>query len=584
MMMRLLMKKENEIKMKRNKCVLAVCLFLLTLPTFSFEAKELFERRGRSAQELIPAGHWMYDALMAISLESRALNFADSAPLSIAELLTYLNEVDYEALSEAGRAQYDRIHHFIGEKRFSIGADILSLSVEPNLNLSGFYKTNDNIDWVYDRYSRKPVFDAPMVISCADYFAMDMEISLGSSRGASLQNDNYSNIPYLVKNMDVNFPYTAYFNTGYKFTEKTGIAFQIQQGSQSIGRTLGGSIIWSDHLTGTTQAKLSVYNPVLKYTASVSEFNVDKYMYMHNVEARLFKKFTLGVQEGILVYAPLELRFMNPWTIFHGFAPWRDYGDELGKRTDDDPESHTCAYLGIKAEFTPIKYLRLYGLFAMTQYATPYEKENWPDSLQPNGLGGQWGAESYIPFKSGYLHFGLEASYTQPYLYIKESPNWSLVRTYSENMGDHAVFYEWIGSPNGPDTISAQLTGGYEVPAKFSVDATYLFMARGEMSGTGVFDKMNADGTNWGGQVTEQSGIKDWCYPTNTTERDYTTPHGIPEYVHRLSVLGTWYAKPWLKLSAQPAYVMIFNRNHTSGNFAGGFEIALSVECSFIRF
>ena len=584
MMMRLLMKKENEIKMKRNKCVLAACLFLLTLPTFSFEAKELFERRGRSAQELIPAGHWMYDALMAISLESRALNFADSAPLSIAELLTYLDEVDYEALSEAGRAQYDRIHHFIGEKRFSIGADILSLSVEPNLNLSGFYKTNDNIDWVYDRHSRKPVFDAPMVISCADYFAMDMEISLGSSRGASLQNDNYSNIPYLVKNMDVNFPYTAYFNTGYKFTEKTGIAFQIQQGSQSIGRTLGGSIIWSDHLTGTTQAKLSVYNPVLKYTASVSEFNVDKYMYMHNVEARLFKKFTLGVQEGILVYAPLELRFMNPWTIFHGFAPWRDYGDELGKRTDDDPESHTCAYLGIKAEFTPIKYLRLYGLFAMTQYATPYEKENWPDSLQPNGLGGQWGAESYIPFKSGYLHFGLEASYTQPYLYIKESPNWSLVRTYSENMGDHAVFYEWIGSPNGPDTISAQLTGGYEVPAKFSVDATYLFMARGEMSGTGVFDKMNADGTNWGGQVTEQSGIKDWCYPTNTTERDYTTPHGIPEYVHRLSVLGTWYAKPWLKLSAQPAYVMIFNRNHTSGNFAGGFEIALSVECSFIRF
>ena len=578
------MKKENEIKMKRNKCVLAACLFLLTLPTFSFEAKELFERRGRSAQELIPAGHWMYDALMAISLESRALNFADSAPLSIAELLTYLDEVDYEALSEAGRAQYDRIHHFIGEKRFSIGADILSLSVEPNLNLSGFYKTNDNIDWVYDRHSRKPVFDAPMVISCADYFAMDMEISLGSSRGASLQNDNYSNIPYLVKNMDVNFPYTAYFNTGYKFTEKTGIAFQIQQGSQSIGRTLGGSIIWSDHLTGTTQAKLSVYNPVLKYTASVSEFNVDKYMYMHNVEARLFKKFTLGVQEGILVYAPLELRFMNPWTIFHGFAPWRDYGDELGKRTDDDPESHTCAYLGIKAEFTPIKYLRLYGLFAMTQYATPYEKENWPDSLQPNGLGGQWGAESYIPFKSGYLHFGLEASYTQPYLYIKESPNWSLVRTYSENMGDHAVFYEWIGSPNGPDTISAQLTGGYEVPAKFSVDATYLFMARGEMSGTGVFDKMNADGTNWGGQVTEQSGIKDWCYPTNTTERDYTTPHGIPEYVHRLSVLGTWYAKPWLKLSAQPAYVMIFNRNHTSGNFAGGFEIALSVECSFIRF
>ena len=569
--------------MHAAKIILALSLFLLAFPSFSFDAKELFERRSRSAQELIPSGHWIYDSLMAISLEARILNFADSAPLSIQELTTYLNEINYESLSDAGRAQYDRIYSYIGERRFSIGADLLSLNVEPEINLEGFYKTNENIDWVYDRYSRKPVFDCPLVISCADYFAMDMEISLGSSKGASLQHDNYSNIPYRVKNMDVNFPYNAYFNTGYKFTEKTGIALQIQQGSQSIGRTLGGSIIWSDHLTGTTQVKLSAYSPILKYTASISQFNVDKYMYMHNIEARILRKFTLGVQEGILVYAPLELRYMNPWTIFHGFAPWRDYGDEMGKRTESDPESHTCAYLGIKMEFTPVKYLRLYGLFAMTQYATPYEKANWPDSLQPNGLGGQWGAESYVPFKDGYLHFGLEASYTQPYLYIKESPNWSLVRTYSENMGDHAIFYEWIGSPNGPDTISAQLTGGYSVPAKFSIDGTYLFMARGEMSGTGVFDSMNANGTKWGGQVTEQSGVKDWCYPENTTERDYSTPHGIPEYVHRISVLGSWQARPWLKLSLQPAYVMIFNRGHKSGEFAGGFEIALAVKCSFIR-
>ncbi|MBQ7538243.1 MAG: hypothetical protein IJT42_04690, partial [Treponema sp.] len=415
----------------KTKKIILIALFnlsLLSLPLFS-EKSSLFERRSRSAQELVPSGHWIYDAMMALSLENRALNFADSAPLSIQELRTYLDEVDYDSLSEAGRSQYDRIERYVADRRFALGSDLISISLEPKFNVSAFYKSNDDIDWVYDRYSREPVFDAPFVISCADYFAMDMEISLGSSKGASLKNDNYSNIPYQTKNMDVNFPYSAYFNTGYKFSEKTGVAFQIQQGSQSIGRTLGGSIIWSDHLTGTTQAKLSAYSPNVKYTATISEFNVDKYMYMHNVEARLFKKFTLGVQEGILVYAPMELRFMNPWTIFHGFSPWRDYGDESGDRSSDDPESHTCAYLGIKAEFTPVKYLRLYGLFAMTQYATPYEKSNWPDSLQPDGLGGQWGAESYIPFREGYLHFGLEASYTQPYLYIKESPNWSLVRT-----------------------------------------------------------------------------------------------------------------------------------------------------------
>ena len=570
------------LEIMKTKKIILIALFnlsLLSLPLFS-EKNSLFERRSRSAQELVPSGHWIYDAMMALSLENRALNFADSAPLSIQELRTYLDEVDYDSLSEAGRSQYDRIERYVADRRFALGSDLISISLEPKFNVSAFYKSNDDIDWVYDRYSREPVFDAPFVISCADYFAMDMEISLGSSKGASLKNDNYSNIPYQTKNMDVNFPYSAYFNTGYKFSEKTGVAFQIQQGSQSIGRTLGGSIIWSDHLTGTTQAKLSAYSPNVKYTATISEFNVDKYMYMHNVEARLFKKFTLGVQEGILVYAPMELRFMNPWTIFHGFAPWRDYGDESGERSSDDPESHTCAYLGIKAEFTPVKYLRLYGLFAMTQYATPYEKSNWPDSLQPDGLGGQWGAESYIPFREGYLHFGLEASYTQPYLYIKESPNWSLVRTYSENMGDHAIFYEWIGSPNGPDTISAQLTGGYEKPGRYSIEGNYLFMARGEMSGSNVFENIL-----WGGQATEQgTTTAGWCYPTSVSQRDYSTPHGTPEYVNRISVRGTWYAMDAVKFILQPAYVAIFNLNNQSGEKAFGFEIAAAVSINLIKF
>ena len=80
--------------MHAAKIILALSLFLLAFPSFSFDAKELFERRSRSAQELIPSGHWIYDSLMAISLEARILNFADSAPLSIQELTTYLNDIN----------------------------------------------------------------------------------------------------------------------------------------------------------------------------------------------------------------------------------------------------------------------------------------------------------------------------------------------------------------------------------------------------------------------------------------------------------------------------------------------------------
>ena len=571
--------------MIKRRLIGTALLVLAMSAAFSFSAQELFERRGRSAQELVLSGHWIYDALMALSMENRTLNFADSAPLSIQELQQYLKEIDYDALSDAGKTQYDRILAYFDEKMFSFGTDLLALSAEPAISLAGFYKTEDDIEWVYDRYSRKPFFDAPVTFSLGDYVSMGAEMSLGSTKSSAQKPDVYATFPYDFDNVDVNFPYASFFNAGTKLTENTGVAFQIVQGSQSIGRTLGGSIIWSDHLTGTTTAKLSAYSPYLKYTATVSQFNVDKYMYMHGFDVRIFKKFTFSAMEGMLVNAPLELRFLNPWTIFHGMAPWRDYGDDDGVRIDDDPESHTCAYLGIKAEYTPVRYLRLYGLFAMTQYATPYEKINWPNSNQPDGMGGQWGAESYIPFKDGYLHFGLEASYTQPFLYIKESPNWSLVRTYSENMGDKQVFYEWIGSPYGPDTISGHLTAGYEKPGAFSLDVTYLFMARGELSGTRTLDAIA-----WGGQATDQSLTSGWVYPNPDEQTDarsrkrWSTPYGIPEYVNRISVLGSWYAKPWLKVSAQPAYVVVYNAGHESGTFRHGFEIALALECSFIRF
>src|SRR5574344_2617000 len=107
--------------------------------------------------------------------------------------------------------------------------------------------------------------------------------------------------------------------------------------------------------------------------------------------------------------------------------------------------------------------------------------KNWPDNDTPNGLGGQLGTELYIPCGEGYVHACLEGYYADPFLYIKEDPNWSLVRTYSENINGKNVFYEWVGSPFGPDTIAGELSAGYEVPQKFSVDAKYLYMCRGEM-------------------------------------------------------------------------------------------------------
>lgn len=538
---------------------------------------------ARGAQENVESGHWIYDSLTALSLESKTLNFSGTAPLSIQQVRLILDEFDYDSLSESGRADYDRIVRYCDYEPLGlVFSDIVTLGVEPEINIEGFYKTNSDIDWVYDRYSRSPLIDTPVSIAVSDYATFKMDVHLSQNKGASLHNYNYTNILYNADDFDINFPDWGYLSAGKMLTQKTGFRFDIGSGTHSVGRTLTGSMIWSDYLTGTSYARLELFSPNFKYTGGVTQFNVDKYFYHHQMDIRLFKKFQVSFIEGLLVNSSMELRYLNPWTIFHGFAAWRDYEPD-----DDDPESHTCDYFGINMQFTPVKNTRFYGLFAMTQYQTPYEKSNYGDSPTPNGLGFQGGNETYIPYKGGRFHFALEGSYADPYLYIKESPNWSMVRTYSDNMGDKAIFYEWLGSPFGPDTISAELTFGYEVPDKWSLDLIYLYMARGEQSGTSVFDSIN-----WGGQKTSfdtdesNDDLKNWAYPNKKYQpdweekRDALCPTGTPEFVNRVSLRGSYRFNKHVKAVFQPSYVVILNHNHEHGETATGLEIAGALNIS----
>lgn len=575
-------KKEVDIDMKK---------IIVFLSAFFAFAGILF---ARTAQELVPAGHWIYDSVENLSLEAGIANFADNEPMTIEELRLYLDEIDVSALSEASQAEYQKIQNYFDYKPLGINSDLISLGVEPSVSIEGFYKSNDDFDWVYDRYEREPVIKAPFTFTVADYAAMSMDLFFGMNKNTMLKDNRYTNIPVSEDDIDINFPDTGYFSAGHKITEKTGVSFQLGKGARNIGRSLTGSMIWSEYLTGVSYGQINLYSPDLKYTGVVSQFNVDRYMYLHQLDARFFKKFTFTVLEGIFVNAPMELRYLNPWTIFHGMAPWRDYDD-----SDYDSESHTCAYLGLKFQFVPLKNLKFYGDFAMTQYQTPFENNNYSDNVTPNGMGGQLGGKYYVPLQKGRLTFALEGSYAQPYLYIKESPNWSLVRTYVENMGEKKYpFYEWIGSPFGPDTISGELSVGYEVPEKWSLNLVYLFMARGEMSGKNVFTSMvESNGKySWGGLYTGTDYPSSWCYPTHDDEtsryssifpekdgkelQSLVTPTGTPEYVNRVSLKGIYRFSKNVEFAFQPSYVVIFNHNHEHGETACGFEIAGAMNLS----
>lgn len=549
---------------------------------------------SRSEQDLINAGSPLYDEICFISSESGIANFADNEPISIQEAKVYLSEIDVSTLSDGAKKSYEEIMAFFEEGNLGFKSDLLNFGVETQINTSLFYKTNEEVDWVYDRFERKPFLSIPVCLSVSDFISMRMELAVAQNKNASLQDDNYSNIPYKADLFDINFPDIGYFSSGKMLGKKTGINFRIGKGSRNVGRSLSGSVIQSDHLTGISYAELNLFSPSIRYNANISEFGVDRYYYTHQLDLRFFKKFTFTVIESMFVNAPLELRFMNPFTIYHGMTPWRDYDG-----TKYDSESHTCAYLGLKFQYVPVSNLRLYGLYAMTQFQTAYERENWPNDTTPNGIGLQGGAEYFKAFKDGRFQFVLEGSYTDPYLYIKESPNWSLVHTFAENMGDvENPFYEWIGSPNGPDTVSAEAKIGYKVPQKYAVDLIYLFMAKGEMSSDNVFKNWTDSTTGkyaWGGVYTH-NGVEenldktDWAYPDSSLQgkdeakrrQNLVTPSGIPEYVNRLSVRASYYLKDNICVLVQPSLVFIQNLNHNTEKNAFGFEMVAS--CSIKLF
>ena len=550
-----------------------------------FFSASVLHAAPRGKQELVESGHWIYDAVTAISLEAGVRNFADTAPLTISELLMYLDEIDYDTLSKAGKRQWNRIHDYCTEETLTRSSDLFALSFDPSVNIEGYYKTESKIDWVYDRYSRNHLIELPVVMSIADYLTLGTEFHLGDNKGSMLHDDHYANIPTSGGEVDVNFPDYGYLSTGYKFTDSCGFTFQLGMGEQSIGRTQTGSIILSDYMTGASYGKYALYTPDFKYTYNALQLGVDKYMYYHLIDVRLFKKLTVSIMEATLTNAGFELRYANPLTVFHGMAPWRDYGDS---------DAHNAEFMGLKLDFALSRYLRLYGMFAMNQYQVPYERSNFSDDCTPNSLGGQLGLESYIPAGEGYVHFGLEGYYAQPTLYIKESPDWSFFRTYTDNIGDNAVFYEWTGNPFGPDTVAGELSIGYEKPSDWSLDLVYLFLCQGENADKNIFyDKKSktwyssTDGDN--AKIAKTSGggtLPDsWPYPTsaNGISQYLETPTGTPRYTNRVSLRGKWQANRWLSFTFQPAYVIIFNYEHKTDNVKQGLECALAVTCRFSK-
>ena len=541
------------------KRFLTVVFLALVCSVAAFSAP----RRG---SDLVPSGHWLYDAISDIEIDFGRWNFVDHTPLTVMELRGMLEEIPVEKLSEAGRAQYFHAMEYFDQFDFSLDAGIFSLGIEPKLNIDGFAKSNQSLKWLYNYHERQRLAEAPVRISLSDYLTVNMGLGVGQRRSYMTRHYNYVNHVFMEDAFDPNITHNTYLSSGYRWNNGVGVNLNFGIGSHNYGRASLGSIIQSDWLTELPYGTLRLYSPIFTYAFNVQQLNQKVTMYNHEIDFRLWKRFTFGFLEGGAAYDVFDMKFLNPFGIFHAY--------ELNNQYD------WISYMGVKFNYVPCKNLRLYFLISKTEHQMFTEQTSGAGAL-PEGRGLQGGVDLQFPVASGFLKFNLEGYYASPYLWIKQSPNWSLVSAKGDDKGPS---YEWIGSPVGPDSIAGKISASYERPGRWSVALNYIFAARGEFASDDIFTKYG-----WiNGHTTERRYEGHWIYvdndnPGNRYGREFSSPHGIAEYDNVIYVRASWSPLKWLTLVGQPAYIFVFNHNHKTGNFRQGFEMALSCRMDFCR-
>lgn len=540
--------------MKINK----VFSFVILLLSFNFSLYAV----PRADQDLILPKHWVYDAMISLELEMGRTTFSDQAPVSIVELKTYLDEIDFDRLSSVGKIQYQRIMDYISEKNWSVNYGLLSLGIEPTVNPEFYLKPNSDTPWIYDYTKRKPLIEMPIKLNVGNYLSVYMGLEASQNYKARNRNDNYFNQVFGIDYFDPALVHENYLSAGYTWDNNVGFNLKLGVGTQSIGHSMMPSIITSEYLTDAPYFNLRVFSPIFNYNCNITQLSRKTHLYTHRIEAILFKKIQFSFMEGVLPYGNFDLRMINPFSIYHGYGIFNEISNECS------------SFFGIKVNVTPIKYLRLYFLYAQNEHTMSSEE----NKSIPEGSGFQLGLESYIPSKKGYFHVGCEFYYANPYLFIKDNPNISFTKVFTEMVSGSGPYYQWLGSPLGPDSMAFQFAFGYEQPERWSIDFAYNFAALGEFSKDNIFRKVNWRPNSF---EYDESG---WVYPSNDPLNPYNdgakykAPHGIVEYQNSFCIKTSFKPTDFLTINFQPGYKIINNYGNQSGEFRHGPEFILGCE------
>lgn len=564
----------------------AILLLLFVRRGFSFS----FDGNVRNDQFLINARSNLYDDIFLLFAEQKKTPLVVSRPATIGQFKSWLSEINYHSLSDSGKKIFDNIGNEIGKVTMGGHTGTLQFSFEGFLNPEFYTKTNENVDWVHDYFERPPFLDIPIYLSAMNFFATEIDFSFSQKYDVAAKHSNCKNMPYdfskginivnaIYEDIDWTMPKIGYLSLGTQFGDSpSGINFFFGRSPLAIGNTKMRSIALSQAFEVDWIGKLQIYAPGIKYTVECEQVGTVKirdesgkivektnsYLYLHNFSARPFKWFQISWTEGVFVSAPFELKYFNPMMIMHQFSYWNLY--------NDDNYSRVCGYMAFNFEFTPIKNFRLYGIWAQTENQTSSEKESRYGKTVPQGYAAQVGINYKLDspwFGDSYWNFNLEGVYTSPWVYIRQAQSGSLVKIL-----DGAENLIGIGSPEGPDSIIAQLSVDYKATQLWEAGISYRLSIHGE----NYFDNKTID--NYPGYFESEKIPLEEIDDLVETASDWA-PTGIAKTTNTVTLSGKYYFSPKFNLGGSTSFSFINNNKNKSGKNAFCFEMAITGQIKF---
>ena len=552
--------------------------------------------------EIIPLSSPVYEYMESLYvLEGKAAP-QGAKPWTVADVKQQLDRIN--PTSVPAQNLYDILSEYTDredEKDVKVDVD---MSLTPSI---GLHINNTDFD-ESGKWRSKVLNDKLLHLNGSlyvyDYFAADMGLSVGlmnsvqaygekdvDADGNSISRwypseheDRFSermasNIPFLSSgDIDVDVTDNSYVSVGVPY-----ISLSLGRGQLSLGNGKMGNLILGNTLPYHDYLSISASNntwfdytmlmsffthPVnyyhVKYgdddrtSGKESDINGIQMFIAHRFEMRMFSdKLRLSINEATMYQSEdntIDFRVFNPLLIMHGFYI----------------SANANSLASIELEFAPVKNLQLYASFVIDDLSVFGEPKVPEKNSTLNMWGVMGGMRVSVPAKKGYFTLGLEAVYTSPFMYHKETYNGAtahsldFIGSIRHNMGE-SYNRQYLSFPFGSDALAALLDVKYTNPMKWSLGMNIFAM----MHGTTDID---STAKRYDGEMTEVPG---WISDKNPFEDD---GKNSISYTFDIGFNAGCYLTRNLSLNAAVDFIYVANMDNIAGNSRQDIQFTLAVE------